>query len=242
MDIEVAHGHIQVFKKTRYDADYFIIHQNYVRSYRGMNISDHDIALIRLKHSLPLSFEFLPILNFEQIRDGTIAETFTAGGNEHGLFSPYVKSSEIEIRQIFAKPSEEEMKDRFLFYRPTGSETLASGFSGSPIIAYHSNLELFDYRKVLISIQLPTYQIDRKFGRGINLAWYYHWIKHVVYFMDIKVPEKTKSRKQIGRKLYCCKQSTLDEYLIQPYHKRDFANVENWGDGHMFPFPQHQDK
>lgn len=219
----VGHGDLHVDQMNHYEVDYGVLHH-------GFNIKDtrsDDIGLLKLKQSLPTDLAELAILNFEPLPERTKGIIFSAGPTGNDRYSPVLKAAELVTRNFECEKTQKFVNTthKQLCYSLQHSETIP-GDSGAPITAFHEN-QTASPDQILIGVHFGSNIIKpgRRLQRGSNVAWYYMWIKYTVYLMDeINIPENNL--------YYCCMQQKIDEYLIQPYFRRDFATVEHLGARH----------
>lgn len=218
----VAHGHVMLEKMNHYEIEYVVSHAEYV--YADSN--SPDIAVAKLKQNLPIDWHELPIINFERIPVRTFGYMYSTGPIEGARPAMQLRRSKVVTRNYECEryPIYVNTTDKLFCYEMLGS-IMRRGDSGAAVIATHEDESLenpFVFMAINTGMFLLREGYKKRVPRGVNVAYHYDWIKHTIYWMDeIPVPEQ--------RVYFCCEQKTLQEYLLRPYHLREFAKVQHAG-------------
>lgn len=209
---------------TLYDIKYFVVNKDYEES-KGRMI--YDIAIIRLTQKIRIDLDEIPILNYDRLPFEISAIYYSFGRVEGDQkkkeqSASYLRVANLKTTAHFC-PAESIVGHDFIrlcFWHTDGSKA-ARGDSGSPIFFHNDTI----YGSIMSRTQLVSNAEHggkmEPWTQGVRISFYYHWIKHLMYFDNDPTISKNKM-------LYCCQQEELDVYCIKKVRYREFVVVESY--------------
>lgn len=217
--LDVSHGGDLEDGRIRfhYPISFVVINENFVRH----KDTGDDIALIKLSHELSIPFDQFPTINYYKIQDRTKASIFT--GERKSILMGEQNSINIELRNHECIQSQDkslrDIRKALCYEILTTKRALSKMFDGAPIISY--DIRNNNFIRHLIAIHIENYELNSHFlyiGRGLNIAWHFHWIKIAKFNRDAShIPS--------NKKFYCCDVKTLNTFNTEPYEGRSFAPI-----------------